>query len=54
MIGCARRGIEKILQVMVDKTAPIPRLKMSQPIGVFDSERMRAVESVLMLVAGPA
>ena len=47
-------GLQKISRVMVDKTAPIPRTKVSEPIGTLDTERMRAVERALMLVTGLA
>lgn len=47
-------GLQKISQVMVDKTVPIPRAKVSEPIGTLDGERMRAVERALMLVTGVA
>ena len=45
-------GLQTISQVMVDKTAPIPRAKVSETIGSLDAERMRAVERALMLVTG--
>lgn len=45
-------GLQRVSQVMVDKTAPIPRSKISQPIGALDNERLRAVERALLLVAG--
>jgi len=50
----AANGLKKISQVMVDKTAPIPRTKISEPIGTLDNERLRAVERALMLVVGLA
>jgi mRNA interferase MazF len=45
-------GLRQISQVMVDKMSPIPRTKISAPIGTLDDERIRAVERILMLVVG--
>ena len=47
-------GLQKVSQVMVDKTSSIPRSKISEPIGSLNAERMRAVERALMLVTALA
>ena len=47
-------GLQKVSQVMVDKTSSIPRSKISEPIGTLNAERMRAVERALMLVTALA
>ncbi|MFA7666293.1 MAG: type II toxin-antitoxin system PemK/MazF family toxin [Burkholderiaceae bacterium] len=45
-------GLQKISQVMVDKTSPIPRAKVSKVVGSINAERMKNVERALMLVTG--
>jgi len=47
-------GLRKISQVMVDKTAPMSRAQLSEPMGSLDGARLKAVERALMLVAGLA
>jgi mRNA interferase MazF len=48
----AINGLQKVSQVMVDKTSPIPRAKVNKIVGSIDAERMKNVERALMLVTG--
>jgi mRNA interferase MazF len=37
---------------MVDKLSTVPRVKVSEPFGRLEDDRMRAVDRALLLVVG--
>jgi len=45
-------ALRVLSQVMVDKIATVPRVKVSMPFGRLDDERMKAVDRALLLVVG--
>jgi len=45
-------ALRVLSQVMVDKIATVPRVKVSTPFGRLDDERMKAVDRALLLVVG--
>ena len=45
-------GLRTLSQVMVDKISTLPRIKISDPFGHLDEERMKMVDRALLLVVG--
>ena len=45
-------GLRTLSQVMVDKISTLPRIKISDPFGRLDEERMKMVDRALLLVVG--
>jgi mRNA interferase MazF len=45
-------GLRELSQVMVDKLSTVPRIKVSEPFGRLEDDRMRAVDKALLLVVG--
>ncbi len=45
-------GLRALSQVMVDKLSTWPRIKISEPFGRLDDERMKTVDKALLLVVG--
>ena len=45
-------GLRTLSQIMVDKLSTLPRAKVSEPFGRLDDERMKAVNTALLLVVG--
>ena len=45
-------GLSTLSQVMVDKLSTLPRTKISEPFGRLDDERMKMIDSALLLVIG--
>ena len=45
-------GLRALSQVMADKLSTVPRIKVSEPFGRLEDDRMRAVDKALLLVVG--
>lgn len=45
-------GLRELSQVMVDKLVTLPRMRISEPWGRLDNERMKTVDKALLLVVG--
>ena len=45
-------GLRVLSQVMADKLSTVPRIKVSEPFGRLEDDRMRAVDKALLLVVG--
>jgi mRNA interferase MazF len=45
-------GLRVLSQVMVDKLSTLPRIRVSEPFGRLEDDRMRAVDKVLLLLVG--
>lgn len=45
-------GLRVLSQIMVDKLATLPRMKLGEPIGRLDDEHLKQVDLALLLVVG--
>lgn len=48
----AKNGLQKLSQIMVDKTSTLPQTKISEPFGKIDDETMLAVTRALTVFLG--